>query len=225
MEREDPRRNKAHISGATDRDNSEHLAEGSGWTTTKQAAKALGVSRRMVQGYVRRGLLEAVEHGSGVEKTFYVSIDSLNALLDRRRQEDEGSPQIEEVSRTRERAENVGEGLGETLRRLAERLEACTAEAAELRVRLELTERTETTLREELERESRQHREDLQRARDSRLAAQERAEQLEANQGKSEEAARRLREELEAKQEEGERLREELDAERGKGFFRRLFGG
>jgi excisionase family DNA binding protein len=228
MEREDPRRNKAHSSDATDGDNGEHLAEGSGWTTTKQAAKALGVSRRTVQGYVRRGLLEAVEQGSGVEKTFYVSIDSLNALLDRRRQEDEGSPQIEKVSRTRERAENVGEGLGETLRRLAERLEARTAEAAELRVRLELTERTETTLREELERESRQHREDLQdlqRERDARLAAQERAEQLEANQGKSEEEARRSREELEAKEEEAERLREELDAERGKGFFRRLFGG
>jgi excisionase family DNA binding protein len=225
MERENPRRNKAHSSDVTHGDNGEQLAEGSGWTTTKQAAKALGVSRRTVQGYVRRGLLEAVEQGSGVEKTFYVSIDSLNALLDRRRQEHEGAPQIEEVSRSWERAENVGEGLGETLRRLAERLEARTAEAAELRVRLELTERTETTLREELERESRQHREDLQRERDARLAAQERAEQLEANQGKSEEEAWRLREELEAKEEEAERLREELDAERGKGFFRRLFGG
>jgi transposase len=32
---------------------------GSGWTSTKQAAKVLGVSRRSVQGYVRRGILEA----------------------------------------------------------------------------------------------------------------------------------------------------------------------
>jgi hypothetical protein len=57
---------------------------GSGWTTTKQAAKVLGVSRRSVQGYVRRGLLEAREEGEGVTKRFIVSIDSLNALRERR---------------------------------------------------------------------------------------------------------------------------------------------
>ncbi len=33
--------------------------ESSGWTTTKIAAKVLGVSRRTVQGYVYRGELEA----------------------------------------------------------------------------------------------------------------------------------------------------------------------
>ena len=48
--------------------------------TTKQAAKALGVSRRSVQGHVKRGMLEAGEEGEGVNKTFYVSIDSLDAL-------------------------------------------------------------------------------------------------------------------------------------------------
>jgi hypothetical protein len=225
MESEDPRRNTAHNNDETPGEYGEEFAGGSGWTTTKQAAQALGVSRRTVQGYVRRGLLEAIEQGSGVEKTFYVSIDSLNTLLDRRRQEGEHSPRIEEPSPSRAVAENVGEGFGETLRRLAERLEARTAEAAELRVRLELTERAETTLREELERENKQHREDLQRERDARMAAQERAEQMEANQGESEDEARRLREELGAKEEEAERLREELEAERGKGFWRRLFGG
>jgi helix-turn-helix protein len=37
----------------------DEVIPGSGWTTTKQAAKVLGVSRRSVQGYVRRGILEA----------------------------------------------------------------------------------------------------------------------------------------------------------------------
>jgi hypothetical protein len=39
------------------------------------------------------------------------------------------------------------------LRRLTERLEARTAEAADLRARLELTARSESSLREDLERE------------------------------------------------------------------------
>jgi predicted nuclease with TOPRIM domain len=42
---------------------------------------------------------------------------------------------------------NTGEGL----RHLIERLEARTAEATELRIRLELTERAQSTLEEELE--------------------------------------------------------------------------
>ena len=45
----------------------------SGWTTTKVAAKVLGVSRRMVQEYVRRGELRAIAEGKGVNKTYYVS--------------------------------------------------------------------------------------------------------------------------------------------------------
>src|ERR687898_983498 len=56
----------------------------SGWVSTKQAAKALGISRRMVQEYVRRNRLEALTEGEGVSKTYYVSIDSLNALRERR---------------------------------------------------------------------------------------------------------------------------------------------
>jgi excisionase family DNA binding protein len=62
----------------------EGRSEGSGWVSTEQAAKALGVSRRMVQEYVRRGTLEALTEGEGVSKTYYVSIDSLNALRERR---------------------------------------------------------------------------------------------------------------------------------------------
>jgi hypothetical protein len=122
----------------------------SGWTTTKQAAKALNVSRRSVQGYVGRGLLDAREEGEGVNRRFLISIDSLNALVDRRRRAAEqpanfaeASPEIEEVATD---FANTGEGL----RYLVERLEARTAEATELRIRLELTERAQSSLEEEL---------------------------------------------------------------------------
>jgi DNA-binding transcriptional MerR regulator len=138
----------------------------SGWVTTKQAAKALGVSRRSVQSYVRRGLLRANEEGEGTNKRFLVSIDSLNSMIDRRREDAEF---VEASSRAAEAA-NPTANTGEGLRHVVDRLEARTAEATELRVRLELTERAESTLRAELEGESRR-REQAERERDE-LAAQ-----------------------------------------------------
>lgn len=131
--------------------------EGSGWTTTKQAAKVLGVSRRMVQTYVRREELEATVEGEGVTKRYYVSIDSLNALRERRRREAKDAPVRGEVSSgtkpTAHTESEPGEGVGEVLLRTIERLEARAAEAADLRARLELAAQTESTLREALERE------------------------------------------------------------------------
>ena len=106
------------------------------------------MSRRSVQGYVGRGILEAREEGAGVNRRFLISIDSLNALIERRRREAdetakfaEGSPQGEGTART---FANTGEGLYH----LIERLEARTAEATELRIRLEITERAQSTLEE-----------------------------------------------------------------------------
>jgi chromosome segregation ATPase len=138
---------------------------GSGWTTTKQAAKVLGVSRRSVQGYVGRGILEAREEGEGVNRRFLISIDSLNALVHRRRREaDETanfagtSPQTEETATS---FANTGEGL----RHLIERLEARTAEATELRIRLELTEKAQSTLEDELA-DERRRREETELERD-----------------------------------------------------------
>ena len=131
--------------------------EGAGWTTTKAAAKALGVTRRTVQEYVRRGELEAFVEGEGVAKKYYVSIDSLTNLRERRRREAKVAPGIAGVSPWAERPEKAGEGsreaLSELLRRAIERLETRTAEAADFRARLELTEKAESTLRESLERE------------------------------------------------------------------------
>jgi Helix-turn-helix domain len=87
--------------------------------------------------------------------------------------------------------------LADVLRDLAGRLEARIAEATELRTRLEITEQAESSLREERERLLA----DIERERSERDLERQRAE------------------------EELQRLREELEAERGKGFWRRLFGG
>ena len=140
-------------------------ASGSGWTTTKQAAKLLGVSRRSVQGYVRRGLLEAQEQGQGVNKTFLVSIDSLNALHDRRRHEASETAKFAEASAEAAETTNQYTDTGEALRHAIERVEARTAEATELRIRLELTEQAQSTLQEELIEEQRR-REEAERERD-----------------------------------------------------------
>jgi hypothetical protein len=122
----------------------------SGWTTTKQAAKVLNVSRRSVQGYVGRGLLDAREEGEGVNRRFLISIDSLNALVERRRRAPEQPANFAETSPGAEEAATDFANTGEGLRHLVERLEARTAEATEFRIRLELTERAQSSLEEEL---------------------------------------------------------------------------
>ncbi len=127
----------------------------SGWTTTKQAAKVLGVSRRSVQGYVRRGMLEAREEGEGVNKTFYVSIDSLNALRNRRNSEAHSPDDVAVASPSSSKMANNLANASEALRHAIDRLEARTAEATELRIRLELTERTQSSLEEALREERR----------------------------------------------------------------------
>lgn len=142
----------------------ERFAE-SGWTTTKVAAKALGVSRRSVQGYIRRGILEAKLEGEGVGKAFLISIDSLNDLRERRRQDGEGSSRHGEVSLETQSTTKHGEDTGELLRRVLERLEQRTEEAADLRARLELTARSESSLREDLERERREREQAQEEAR------------------------------------------------------------
>ncbi len=136
-----------------------------GWTTTKQAAKVLGVSRRSVQSYVRRGILEAREEGEGVNKRFLISIDSLNTLLDRRRSEADDAAKFSDASAEAEQAANLYENTSEALRHAIERVEARTAEATELRIRLQITEQAESTLRAELE-EERRRRIEAERARD-----------------------------------------------------------
>jgi molybdenum-dependent DNA-binding transcriptional regulator ModE len=139
----------------------------SGWVTTQQAARALGISARTVRWHIDKGNLEAKTEGEGVKRTWLVSIDSLQEFRDSR-QPTVDSPRDIRVSA--KGAEISPESLGNPIRELADRLAEEAARAAEYRVRLELTEQAQSTLEEELESE-RRRREDAEHERDE-LAAQ-----------------------------------------------------
>ena len=129
---------------------------GSGWVTTDVAASALKRSPRRVREYIRRGELAAKTEGEGVHKRYLVSIDSLNALLDKNRSSGgtrtdprSGSAQrprdVRKERRTHDTADVDAAGLLATVQELQHRLGRAEARA-------ELTERAESTLREERER-------------------------------------------------------------------------
>jgi chromosome segregation ATPase len=197
----------------------------SGWVTTDVAAEALGVSARSVRNYILDGALIARKEKEGINERYVVSVDSLHALRDQRKQQ--GKLQTRR-RRTSRRSETIAEGAAEVvketavdmLRETLTSLEMHMAQNADLRVRLELTERAESTLREELERE-RQERLEAQRQAGSleqeRSETQERVAQLTQEHNQLEEEHSRL-------QSEAEQLRDELEAERSKGFWARLFG-
>jgi hypothetical protein len=134
----------------------------SGWVSTQQAARALGISARTVRWHIEQGNLEAKPEGEGVRRSWLVSIDSLQAFRDTRQAAGD-MPRTHR--RPTEDADIAAEGSGEAIRVLAERLEEAAARAAEYRVRLEITAQAESTLRSELE-ETRQQREEAERERD-----------------------------------------------------------
>jgi hypothetical protein len=192
--------------------------EASGWVNTDVAAEALGVSSRSVRNYILNGDLLARKEKEGISERYVVSVDSLYALRDRRKREGKLQGNLRHPSRQPEgMAEVVKETAADMLRETLASLETHIAQKAELRARLELTERAESTLREELEGERRQRHADVERERSERLEAQERAERAEEERARLEAERRRV-------EEEARNLREELQAERGKGFWRRLFG-
>jgi hypothetical protein len=180
----------------------------SGWVTTKEAARALGVTPRTVRTYIGRGELQAKAEGEGRQKTYLVSVDSVHALLGRR-----GAPQKHADEESFEKAPDTPEAVPANaftglIRALTGELVLKASEAAELKARLQLTEQSESTLEEELqrERERRQRLEaerdrlfpDLLREKDRANAERERAEHFE------------------------DELRKALEARRG--WFRRFFG-
>jgi hypothetical protein len=118
----------------------------SGWITTKVAARSLRVDPRTVRKYIKQGKLEAKAEGEGVEKTYLVSVDSLHELLgtrpDPRVARDEVPPESAGSAATADLVELVRDLSGEVTRR--------ASEAAELRTKLELTERAESSQREAL---------------------------------------------------------------------------
>ena len=198
----------------------------SGWVNTDVAAEALGVSARSVRNYILDGALVARKEKEGINERYVVSVDSLHALRDQRKQEGKLQARSRRASRQSEAtgkdaAEMVKETAVDMLRETLTSLEVHMAQNAELRTRLELTERAESTLREELERERQERLEAQGRAESleqERAETQQRAEQLAQDHNQLEEEHARL-------QSEAEGLREELEAERSKGFWARLFGG
>jgi hypothetical protein len=129
-----------HTSGHS-RTNLADLSSESGWVTTDVAAKAVRVSPRTIRRYIDQGKLEAKPQGEGVRREWLVSVDSLHALRALRTTEGDvpdASPGVESV-----------DSLADVVREMAARLESRAEEAAELRVRLELTEQAQSTLEDE----------------------------------------------------------------------------
>ena len=149
-------------SGQLSADSKREVSASSGWVTTKQAAKSLGISPRTVRWHIEQGNILAEPHGEGVQRTWLVSINSLQAFRHARQvaRDMPGSIRAEP-----EYADITPDTTGNPIRELADRLAEEAARAAEYRVRLELTEQTQSTLESELAAE-RQRREDAERERD-----------------------------------------------------------
>ncbi len=134
----------------------------SGWVSTQQAARALGISPRTVRWHIEQGNLEAKPEGEGVRRSWLVSIDSLQAFRDAR----QAAGEMPRGRRAPAEGAAIAAGSpGNAVRELADRLAEEAARAAEYRVRLELTEQAASTVRAELE-EERRRREAAERERD-----------------------------------------------------------
>jgi DNA repair exonuclease SbcCD ATPase subunit len=131
------------------------------------AAKAVRVSPRTIRRYIDQGKLEAMPQGEGVRREWFVSVDSLHALRATRTTE-EPSPHIDRLGH----AEATADSIADVLREMAARLERRAEEAAELRVRLERTERAQSTLEDERRRaleeleQARRRQAEIERERD-----------------------------------------------------------
>ena len=149
-------------------DNRGSVGEGPRWVTTEEAGRELGVSSRTVRNLIRRGDLEAKVEGEGIEKTYFVSMPSLESLKEARKASGK-------LPRRDRQTPAVGEeDVAEAIDRLTARLEARAYAEADLRARLEIIEQAQSTLQEALERE----RERADREREERQKAQEEANKL-----------------------------------------------
>ena len=116
----------------------------SGWITTDVAARAVRVSPRTIRRLIERGELEAKAEGEGVERRWLVSVDSLHAYRATR-------PETAVVPHS-DRDTEVADNIADVLRDLAARVEERTAEAVEMRTRLEITEQAQSTIEDEAKR-------------------------------------------------------------------------
>jgi hypothetical protein len=141
------------------------------------AARAVRVSPRTIRRYIDQGKLEAKPQGEGVRREWLVSVDSLHALR--------ASRTTEEVASDVDWEADYADSIADVLRDMTARLESRVEEAAELRVRLELTEQAQSTLedqqrqalqelegerrrREEAERQNEDMRRELEALREAR---------------------------------------------------------
>ena len=140
--------------------------ENLGWVSTDMAARGLGVSPRTVRRMIERGTLQGKLEEAGITKSWLVSKDSLQRLQaqrqPRRRDVGRGSP------------EEPALGVADALCEITERLEARAAAEAELRTRLDLTEKAASNLLDERNR----LREELDSERQRLRLAQEEARRL-----------------------------------------------
>jgi hypothetical protein len=202
-----------HTSGHS-RPNLADLSSESGWVATDVAAKAVRVSPRTIRRYIDQGKLVAKLQGEGVRREWLVSVDSLHALRASRTTEED----IPDVSPGTESADS----LADVVRDMAARLESRAEEAAELRVRLELTERAQSTLEDE----RRQAVQELERERRGREAAEQERDELR----RQLQALGEPRESPETVEEEPERNQPRPDAPGAqeavrRPWWRRVFGG
>lgn len=141
---------------------------GSGWSSTTQAARALGVSSRTIRRYVEAGELVARRRpGQGSQSTLEIDIDSLQQLRMRRIAEGHvpattGDKDGDLQTDTETSSADYGDTLADMIERLSRSYADARADAASAQARLELTERAESSLRDEVSRE-RQRAEDAER--------------------------------------------------------------
>ena len=203
-----------HTSGHS-RTNLGDLSSETGWVTTDVAAKAVRVSPRTIRRYIDQGKLQAKPQGEGVRREWLVSVDSLHALRASRTTEGDVpdvSPGVEPV-----------DSIADVVREMSARLESRAEEAAELRVRLELTERAQSTLEDErrqavqeLEQERRRREEAEQEREDLRRELQALREARESSQTADEESQSGEPRSATGETQEGVQRRP---------WWRRMFGG
>jgi hypothetical protein len=203
-----------HTSGHS-RTNFGDLSSETGWVTTDVAAKAVRVSPRTIRRYIDQGKLQAKPQGEGVRREWLVSVDSLHALRSSRTTEGnvpDVSPGVEPV-----------DSIADVVREMSARLESRAEEAAELRVRLELTERAQSTLEDERRQVVQQLEQERRRREEAEREREDLRQQLNA-----------LRDERESPQTvEEEPERAELRSATGEAqepaqqrpWWRRVFGG
>jgi Helix-turn-helix domain len=169
----------AETTGGSNPESNRTVETDSGFVTTKQAARSLGISPRTVRWHIEQGNLEATVEGEGVQRTWLVSINSLQAFRNAR----QAAADMPHASRVHQYNSEIAPDItgsladvpaagitGNPIRDLADRLAEEAARAAEYRVRLELTEQAQSTLEKTLA-EERQSREQAERERD-KLAAE-----------------------------------------------------